>query len=275
MINKTITFYLKSCLFFIFLLELTFTSCIHSPSNQNNTEQRIVNEKADTLVIDSSTVYKTDKLIIKKLSDHIYEHTSFLHTRDFGNVPSNGMIVVNENKAVIFDTPADDVGSLELINYVTKKLNSKIEAVIPTHFHQDNVGGLEVFNEYNVPIYASNKTKMILKEKGNEFADSIKGFVDSLVLNLGKQKVYAKYFGEGHTRDNIVGYFPSDSVIFGGCLIKELGAGKGNLEDANTANWPETVRKLKTQYPKIKIVIPGHGKIGGTELFDYTIDLFK
>jgi metallo-beta-lactamase class B len=57
-------------------------------------------------------------------------------------------------------------------------------------------------------------------------------------------------------------------------LIKAVGAGKGNLEDANVAVWSETVGKLKRTYPEAKIVIPGHGKTGGTELFDYTIKLF-
>ena len=52
------------------------------------------------------------------------------------------------------------------------------------------------------------------------------------------------------------------------------GASKGFLGDANTEAWSETVRKIEQTYPGAKIVIPGHGKWGGTELFDYTIKLF-
>jgi metallo-beta-lactamase class B len=84
-----------------------------------------------------------------------------------------------------------------------------------------------------------------------------------------------KYFGEGHTKDNVVGYFPSENILFGGCLIKELKATKGYLGDANIAQWPNTVERIKEQYPNIKIVIPGHGAIGGSELLDYTIKLFQ
>jgi len=68
------------------------------------------------------------------------------------------------------------------------------------------------------------------------------------------------YYGEGHTKDNVIVYFPDDKVVFGGCLIKAVDAGKGNLEDANVAAWPETVRKLKRNYPDTKIVIADHGK---------------
>ncbi len=40
--------------------------------------------------------------------------------------------------------------------------------------------------------------------------------------------------------------------MFGGCLIKEEGAGKGNLAEANVEEWPNTVRKVKMKYPEVK-----------------------
>jgi len=92
---------------------------------------------------------------------------------------------------------------------------------------------------------------------------------------VGNKKVYAKFFGEGHTADNIIGYYPNDEILFGGCLIKQLGAKKGNLADANTSKWSKTVQKVKIKYPQIKTVIPGHGEPGGIDLFDYTIRLFE
>ena len=72
-----------------------------------------------------------------------------------------------------------------------------------------------------------------------------------------------------------MGYFPSENILFGGCLIKELEATKGFLGDANVGDWSKTVEKIKKEYPNLKIVIPGHGAIGGSELLDYTIQLFK
>ena len=72
-----------------------------------------------------------------------------------------------------------------------------------------------------------------------------------------------------------MGYFPDEQILFGGCLVKEIGASKGNLADANTQAWASSVKKIKLLYPNVKIVIPGHGKPGGVELLDYTIGLFK
>src|SRR5690606_8776175 len=165
---------------------------------------------------DSSIIYKTDNLIIQKITDHIFKHTSFLKTKDFGSVPCNGMIVINGSEAVIFDTTTDNESSGELINFLIKELKCKINAIIPTHFHEDCVGGLEDFNNYDIPAYASNKTIKQLKAEGKKFPKPLHGFNSRLVLNAGDKKIYAEYYGEGHTKDNIIGYFPQDKAMFGG-----------------------------------------------------------
>ncbi len=84
----------------------------------------------------------------------------------------------------------------------------------------------------NIPIYANSQTIELLKNNGQNFSKPIKEFDNNLTLNIGNKKVYAEYFGEGHTEDNIIGYFPEENTIFGGCLIKKVGASKGYLGDA-------------------------------------------
>lgn len=221
----------------------------------------------------SKVVYQSENLIVTQISENVYQHISYFNSQTFGKVECNGMIVADNRETVIFDTPTDDKSSAELIDWIGQNLKSRIKAVIPTHFHEDCVGGLKEFNKHKIPSYASNKTIKLAAERG--FNVPAKGFDNSLTMKVGRKKVYAAFFGEGHTKDNIVGYFPAGEVLFGGCLIKELKAGKGNLEDANTQAWSETVEKVKRKYPNVKIVIPGHGKIGDQSLLDYTINLFK
>ncbi|MDR6569135.1 subclass B1 metallo-beta-lactamase [Chitinophaga ginsengisegetis] len=218
-------------------------------------------------------VYKSDDLIVTQISKNSFEHTSFLQTDDFGNVPCNGLIVSNSNEAIVFDTPTNDKSSEELIKWIKETLHCKINAIIPTHFHNDCLGGLKAFDNNNIPSYAYFKTIALAKE--NNFAVPKNSFRDSLILKVGNKNIIAKFFGEGHTKDNVVGYFPSENIMFGGCLIKELDANKGYLGDANVAAWSNTVEKVKQEYPNVKIVIPGHGEYGNKKLLDYTINLFK
>lgn len=241
----------------LLIITLFLFSC-HSPkTTQNN----------------NTIVYKSDDLIITQLTKNTYQHTSFLQTETFGNVPCNGMIVIDNNEAIVVDTPVNNIISYELINWITKDLNRKIIAVVATHFHNDCLGGLMAFEKNNVPSFANNKT--IELAKANEMNIPENGFNDTLTLPVGTIKIDLTFFGEGHTRDNIVAYIESDEILFGGCLVKELNAGKGYLGDANVDEWSKTIEKISDYYPNVRIVIPGHGNTGSKELLNYTSHLFK
>lgn len=218
-------------------------------------------------------VYKSKDLIITQVSENAFEHTSYKQTDDFGNVPCNGLVVRSNHEAIVFDTPTKDKSAEELIKWINETIQCKINAVIPTHFHDDCLGGLTVFHKHRIPSYASFKTIELATKEHTAVPKN--GFVDSLRLKVGDESVVARFFGEGHTKDNVVGYFPAEKVLFGGCLIKEVNATKGYLGDANVAAWPGTVEKVKEAYPDVKLVVPGHGNFGNKQLLDYTIKLFK
>lgn len=215
--------------------------------------------------------YKSEVLKIERISGNVFQHISYLETKSLGTVPCNGIIYINGNEAIVFDTPTNEKASSELINWIGEK---DIKAVVVTHFHIDCLGGLNEFHSNGVKSFATNQTIRLAKEDKRETLPQ-KGFDKEHKFRIGNDDVLTKYFGQGHTKDNIVGYISSEKVLFGGCLIKSLNAPKGNLADANTENWSKTVEKIKSEFTEIKNVIPGHGKSGGTELLDYTINQFK
>ncbi|CAM3317792.1 subclass B1 metallo-beta-lactamase [Aquirufa ecclesiirivi] len=218
-------------------------------------------------------VYHSDDLTIIQIAENAFVHTSFLQTNDFGKVPCNGMIIRDSKEVVVFDTPTNNKAADALIQYIQEKLQCKINAIIPTHFHDDCLGGLASFHEKKIPSYGNFST--IELTVANQVISPQNGFKDSQNLKLGNTFTTVTFFGEGHTKDNVVGYFPKEKILFGGCLIKELEATKGYLGDANVGAWSSTVEKIKQTYPDVRLVIPGHGKTGGRELLDYTIQLFK
>ena len=218
-------------------------------------------------------VYRSNDLVLTQIAENAFVHTSFKQTNDFGYVPCNGLIVRNNGESVVFDTPTNDTTSLALIRWIQHTLGCKVNAIIPTHFHDDCLGGLKAFHEQGIPSYAYVQTIALAKE--HHYVVPQNSFSDSLLLPMGDVNISAKFFGEGHTRDNVVGFFPAEKILFGGCLIKELKAGKGYLGDANVAQWSATVEKIKEQYPQLKIVVPGHGAFGSKKLLDYTISLFR
>lgn len=218
-------------------------------------------------------VYRSAELTILQISANAYIHISYHPTNDFGKVPCNGLVYRNQQEVIVFDTPANDTSAALLISWIKNKLHCSIDAVVPTHFHFDCLGGLQAFHNQHIPSYANNQTIAFARE--NNYTVPQNGFADSLVLTIGSEPVLVKFWGEGHTRDNVIGYIPAEKLMFGGCLIKELNATKGFLGDANVAAWSATVAKIKAAYPDVQWVIPGHGDYGNTSLLDYTIQLFR
>lgn len=218
-------------------------------------------------------IYKSETLVIQEITDNVYKHVSFLDTESWGKVPCNGMIYVVNGEAIVFDTTPDDSSSLELINIIEEKLKAKVKYLVINHFHNDCLGGVNAFVMHNVKIICHEKTKELALKDNIDF-DAIT-FKDEYIIEIGEQKIINSYFGEGHTSDNIVSYLPKEKALFGGCLIKEVGAGKGNLADANVNAWSFTVKKIKLKFPEIIYVIPGHGIHGGSELLDFTMKMFE
>lgn len=218
-------------------------------------------------------LHRSEQLIVTRISENSFIHTSYHQTDDFGNVPCNGLIVRGGAEVVIFDTPTKDTASEELIAWIEQELHCRVKAVVPTHFHVDCLGGLEAFHAHGIPSHAHAKT--IELAAANNAAVPQQAFTDSLILMAGSERVLVRHYGEGHTVDNVVGYFAKEDVLFGGCLIKEIDASKGYLGDANVDAWSGTVERVKQAYPKVKVVVPGHGQHGDRRLLDYTIGLFK
>jgi len=212
-------------------------------------------------------------LQIIPLSEQVYIHKSWTVFTGFGRVASNGLIYTNEKEVVLMDTPANDSLTRLLVNWIEQDLGHTIKAVIINHHHTDCLGGLKTLHEQYIPSYATKRCQKLARKNGVIIPQN--GFRKTLNLPVGNQSVLGKYFGKAHTADNLVVYIPSEKILFGGCMVKSLKSGKGNLADASVKKWSKTVLSVKNAFPQVKIVVPGHGPAGDTALLDYTIDMFK
>ena len=80
----------------------------------------------------------TDRLEILPLSEHAIVHITYLQTETYGRVACNGLIYINNNEAVIMDTPSDDSSAEDLLQWFAATYpHAAIKAVIINHFHKD------------------------------------------------------------------------------------------------------------------------------------------
>ena len=223
--------------------------------------------------VNNATIQIGPDLQIIPLQKSVYIHKSWTTFTGFGRVASNGLIYTNEQEAILMDTPANDSLTLLLANWIQQDLGKTIKAVVINHHHVDCLGGLESLHQLGVPSYATKHCQKLARKNGVTVPQN--GFRKSLDLAIGNQSVLCRYFGKAHSADNLVAYIPSETVLFGGCMIKSLKAGKGNLADASVKKWSQTVLKVKKAFPQMKVVVPGHGEAGDTALLEYTMNMFR
>ena len=206
------------------------------------------------------------------LSPKAYLHVSVSEIEGFGKVSSNGLILVDNGQAFLFDTPVTNEQTETLVTFIIDSLRAKISGFVPNHWHSDCIGGLEYLNKHDVKSYANQMTIDIAKKE--ELPLPKQGFKDSLSLKLNNTEINCYYLGMGHSTDNIVVWIPSEKILFPGCMVKDIQSKTlGNLSDANAEEWQKTIQKIIDKFPSTEIVIPGHGEIGGKELLTHTLKL--
>ena len=227
----------------------------------------LIAQKADPVQV-------SPDLEIIRLSDQAYIHRSYAVFGSFGRVASNGLVYVAGGECLVFDTPPSDELSEQLIGWIAENFPGvKIAGVVVNHFHEDCLGGLKAFHNRGIPSFAGSKTLELARKDGVEVPQH--GFSKKKKMKLGGERVLLFYPGAAHTLDNTVAWMPGGKVLFGGCMVKSVGAGKGNVADADEAAWPKTVARVRKKFADAVWVIPGHGEAGGMELLDFTVLLFS
>lgn len=207
------------------------------------------------------------ELKITQLDEGVYLHTSFHKDDVFSVVASNGLVVIDNKNAYIVDTPVSNQDTMKLASWI-KEHGFTIKGSISTHFHDDSTGGIGWLNSQSIPTYASKLTNEFLNEHGKTQA---KNSFDEVSFWLVKDTIEAYYPGAGHTQDNIVVWMPKQKILFGGCFIKPVSL--GYLGDAVIKAWPESAENLIIRYGDAKLVVPGHGFVGGPSLLRRTKEL--
>jgi metallo-beta-lactamase class B len=212
--------------------------------------------------------------------------------------PANSLIVEMANSdLVLVGTPYTPAAMTEVLAWMAEHFGKRKIVAINTGYHVDNLGGNSILIEQGIPVYGSDLTAQLLRERGEQtrqvILEMLKGaaneryykthaeipyvaptqlfpIAQGLTLSFGDEQVEIYYPGPSQAPDKVVVYFPSKRVLFGSCMI--LGGDQvGNTSDADLENWPEAVRKLK-QFDA-EVVVPGHGDRLDAALIEHTIAL--
>ena len=191
----------------------------------------------------------------------------------WGKVSANGMAVITDDQLVVIDTPWNDTQTQLLIQWFEDNYDIDEIKIIVSHYHDDNLGGLNWIHQNDIESYSISRTQEICEEKGLPIPKNTLSNI--YIFEFHDTPLEIHFLGEGHTVDSVSVYLPNEKILFGGCSVKALrNSGLGNTADANINEWPITLRNMKSSFPEVQVVIPGHGLEGTISLIDHTLSLF-
>jgi metallo-beta-lactamase class B len=192
-------------------------------------------------------------LTVRSLAPRIYVVT---HDKPF---PANSVIVeARDGTLVLVGSPYTPEATRTVLAWLRGSFGERKRVAIDTHFHADaGVGGNPAYREAGIPVHGSDLTVRLLAERDPQAVppDHVFPLARGLALDLG-EPARVEFPGPGHTRDNVVVYFPEERLLVGGCIVK-AGEAIGNTADADLAHWATSVAAL-ARYDAAWIV-PGHG----------------
>ena len=98
-----------------------------------------------------STIIVSEDIRLIQIKDSFYIHTSWFNFPGFGRYPSNGLIFINNGKALLIDTPASIDQTNQMHDFLKKSMKVEISKVIVGHYHDDCIGCLEYLQKQGIP----------------------------------------------------------------------------------------------------------------------------
>ncbi|MDE3247686.1 MAG: BlaB/IND/MUS family subclass B1 metallo-beta-lactamase [Bacteroidota bacterium] len=212
-----------------------------------------------------------EKLSIVPLTGNYYIYTTY-NLYQGSPVPANGMYLVTKRGVVLFDTPWDSTQFQPLLDSIEQKHHQPVILCIATHWHADKTAGLEYYRRKGIKTYTTVLTDELSKANHQPRAEYL--LTKDTVFHTSSYTFETFYPGEGHTKDNIVLWFPKEKILYAGCLVKGAEAKTlGFLGDGNTAAYASTLKKLKAKYPHPNFIIVTHSDWHDTNSLQHSIEM--
>ncbi|MBN1765032.1 MAG: MBL fold metallo-hydrolase [Sedimentisphaerales bacterium] len=222
---------------------------------------------------------------------------AYVITHSFPWAAHSLLVQMKDQSLVLVDTPYTPEATRQVLEWSKDHFGVHPIIAINTGYHHDNLGGNRTLIDQGIPVYGSDLTIKLLKQKGDDirrqtldalqecqyqrFHDRHKSIPydppthsfplqEGLDLSFQDETVQVYFPGPTHAPDNVVVYFPTRKILFGGCMI--IGwDGMGNTTDADLEAWPKSIQNLM-QFDA-DIIVPGHGPRLDANLRQHTLNM--
>lgn len=189
--------------------------------------------------------------------------------------------LVNDAGAIAVDSQFMDTAETCVAGLKTRAPKG-IELLINTHHHGDHTGGNKAFKPLVKHIVCQEKClvwhKKVAEQAKTEadqaFADQT--FGGSWSTQFGDEKVWARYFGPGHTSGDAVIHFEKANVVHGGDLLFRRVHPRIDVSaGASTVNWVKVLERMIKDHEIDTLFVFGHGQDGVVQGSKTDVMFFK
>ena len=202
-------------------------------------------------------------------------------------VPNVG-IVLGRERALVVDTAMGPANGGRIKAFADELAGERELLLTITHFHPEHGFGAQAFGGATI-VY--NRAQLEeFHEKGAGYLEMFRTFGESLArelegvelvepddvydgelceLDLGGRRLELRTWGLAHTRGDQVAFLPEERILFTGDLVEERCFAifpyfPPDDVDVDGERWISVLERLEALEPKI--VVPGHGAVGGAEI---------
>jgi glyoxylase-like metal-dependent hydrolase (beta-lactamase superfamily II) len=186
-------------------------------------------------------------------------------------------LVIGDGACLVVDTRTTGAQADELRDDI-RRITSHPWIVLNSHHHFDHTFGNARF--LPAEIWGHQRCLHTLVDTGEEMRARVAARMPELAgelaeveivpptrtvgdqggsLGVGGREVVLRYFGRGHTDNDVVAVVPDCGVVFAGDLV-ENGA-PPSFGDSFPLDWPETNRRMLDEIGGDGSVVPGHGEV--------------
>ncbi|RAY11713.1 MBL fold metallo-hydrolase [Actinomadura craniellae] len=220
-------------------------------------------------------MFRTPDPRLEEVADRIYAYVQ----PPGGWCVSNSGVLVGPDGVTLVDTTATLPRARALHGALAGLTPLPTRLVVNTHFHGDHTFGNQVFAEDAV-IVGHEECREVMIEGGTvmtylwpdvewgeiEISPPSLTFADHLTVHSGDLRVELIHPGVAHTTGDVVVWVPDHGVLFAGDIV--FNGGTPFVLAGSVSGTLAALDRLRAL--GATTIVPGHGDVGGPELYDAT-----
>ena len=196
-----------------------------------------------------------------RIQPNLWMHVSY--TEKGGSLESsNGLVLFTDKSALLIDTPGSSLQTLKLLSLIRQQFQVEVDAVILTGSEPSCTGGIGLFEEAGIPIYAQTAVSEAIAAAGRKIPMiSLAGRAVSLIYD--KEEVVLVRPGISDQLSGSIAWLPGTGTLYAReLLFSDDSRLLATLSQQELFQWHDFLQRWMVSHENTVLFIPKSGELG-------------